>query len=182
MTVYRDAEHGVVRAMTLDAISLHKGAAWQNKYHPPGWEPGKSDNPCPLDRFDQLTQDAMTRALLRRVLSPLHWNLLEAFYKVDNSASLQQERARAISYLATAAPGKSHRLFRMKCVTAWAVSNLPEAFMVLHTWDNLDSPTPEKTLYRWRSDIRRWLKDEMDKAFQSAALILGEAGLIAEAA
>ena len=78
MTVYRDAEHGVVRAMTLDAISLHKGAAWQSKYRPPGWEPGKSDNPCQLDRFDQLTQDAMTRALLRRVLSPLHWNVLEA--------------------------------------------------------------------------------------------------------
>lgn len=100
MTVYRDVEHGVVRAMTLDAISLHKGAAWQNKYHPGGWEPGKSDNPCPLDRFDQLTQDAMTRSLLRRVLSPLHWNLLEAFYKVDNSKSLQQERAQAIQFIA----------------------------------------------------------------------------------
>ncbi|MNY63114.1 hypothetical protein D3C86_2000320 [compost metagenome] len=53
--------------------------------------------------------------------------------------------------------------------------------MVLHTWDNLDSPTPEKTLYRWRSDIRRWLKQELDKAFASAAVILDEAGLIAEA-
>lgn len=182
MSVYRDAEHGVVRAMTLDAISLHKGAAWQGKYQPPGSQTGKSDNPCPLDRFDQLTQDAMTRSLLRRVLSPLHWNMLEAFYKVDSSKSLQQERALAIQYVARSAPGKAHWLFRQKCVTAWAVSNLPEGFMVLHTWDNLDSPTPEKTLYRWRSDIRRWLKQELDKAFASAAVILDEAGLIAEAA
>lgn len=182
MSVYRDAEHGVVRAMTLDAISLHKGASWQNKYSPPGSELTKSTNPCPLDRMEQLTQDAMTRAMLRRVLSPLHWNILEAFYKVDTSKSLQQERAVAIQYLARSAPGKSHMLFRMKCVTAWAVTNLPESFMTLHTWDNLDTPTPEKTLYRWRADIKRWLKDEMDKAFYSAAIVLGEAGLIAEAA
>lgn len=180
MTVYRDVEHGVVRAMTLDAISLHKGASWQDKYQHDGWAPNKSDNPCPLSRMDQLTQDAMTRSLLRRVLSPLHWNLLEAFYKVDTSKSLQQERAVAIQYLARSAPGKAHLLFRMKCVTAWAVERLPESFMVIHTWDNLDEPTPEKTLYRWRSDIRRWLKTELDKAFYSAALVLGEAGLVSE--
>lgn len=182
MTVYRDVEHGVVRAMTLDAISLHKGAAWQNKYKPDGWEPGKSDNPCPLDRMEQLAQDTMTRALIRRVLSPLHWNLLVAFYTVSNTAGLQQERAQAIQHLARSAPGKSHTLFRIKCVTAWAVEKLPDGFMLLHTWDNLDNPTPEKTLYRWRSDMRRWLREEMDKAFHSAGIVLGEAGLIAQAA
>jgi hypothetical protein len=181
MSVYRDVEHGVVRAMTVDAISLHKGAAWQHQVES-SWEQPKSDNPCPLDRFDQLTQDSMTRALLHRVLPPLHWNILSAFYTVDDTASIRQQRVAAIQYVARAAPGKAHYLFRMKCVTAWAVVNLPDRFRVLSSWDNEDTPTPEKTLYRWRADMRRWLQAEKDRAFLSAAIILGEAGLIAEAA
>lgn len=54
--------------------------------------------------------------------------------------------------------------------------------MVLHTWDNADTPTPEKTLYRWRSDIRKWLEAERDTAISSAWVILNDANLIAESA
>jgi hypothetical protein len=54
--------------------------------------------------------------------------------------------------------------------------------MVLHTWDNAEPPTPEKTLYRWRSDLRKWLESERDTAIASAWVVLSEAGLIAEAA
>lgn len=182
MTVYRSAEHGVMRAMNVDSISLHKGAGWQNKYQPEGWEAQRADNPCPMDRFDQLTQDSMTRSLLRRVLTPHHWQVLVAHFMVDLDGSTQQQRIAAISHLARSAPGKSHHLFRTKCVTAWATPRLPESFMVLHSWDNADTPTPEKTLYRWRSDMRKWLDAERDAAIACACVILDEAGLISEAA
>ena len=57
MSVYRSAEHAIMRAMNVDSISLHNGAGWKNKYQSEGWEAQKADNPCPLDKFDQLTQD-----------------------------------------------------------------------------------------------------------------------------
>ncbi|WET08887.1 hypothetical protein P3S72_20600 [Pseudomonas sp. D3] len=182
MTVYRSAEHGIMRAMNVDSISLHKGAGWQNKYKPDAWEAERADNPCPMDRFDQLTQDSMTRSLLRRVLAAQQWHVLVAHFMVDLDGSTQQHRMAAIAFLARSAPGKSHHLFRTKCVTAWATPRLPEAFMVLHTWDNAEPPTPEKTLYRWRSDLRKWLESERDTAIASAWVVLSEAGLIAEAA
>ena len=182
MSVYRSAEHAIMRAMNVDSISLHKGAGWQSKYKPSGWKADIADNPCPMDRFDQLTQDSMTRSVLRRVLKPQHWQVLVAHFMVDLDGSTQQQRVQAIAHLARSAPGKSHHLFRMKCVTAWATPRLPEAFMVLHTWDNEDTPTPEKTLYRWRSDMRKWLESERDAAIASAWVVLNEARLIADAA
>ncbi|MBO5393844.1 hypothetical protein [Pseudomonas helleri] len=55
MSVYRSAAHAIMRAMNVDSISLHKGAGWQNKCQAANWEPPKAENPCPLDKFDQLT-------------------------------------------------------------------------------------------------------------------------------
>lgn len=182
MSVYRSAEHAIMRAMNVDSISLHKGAGWQNKYQPEGWEGQKADNPCPLDKFDQLTQDSMTRSILHRVIKPHHWQVLVAHFMVDLDGSTQQQRAGAIAHLARTAPGKAHYLFRLKCATAWASPRVTEAFMVLHTWDNAETPTPEKTLYRWRSDMRKWMEKERDEAIASAWVILNEARLIAEAA
>ena len=182
MTVYRSAEHGIMRAMNVDSISLHKGAGWQNKYKSDAWEAQRAENPCPMDRFDQLTQDSMTRSLLRRVLSAKQWQVLVAHFMVDLDSTTQQQRVAAIAYLARSAPGKAHHLFKTKCVTAWATPRLPAAFMVLHSWDNAEEPTPEKTLYRWRSDLRKWLEVERDAAIASAWVILSEAGLVAEAA
>ena len=97
MTVYRSAEHAVMRAMNVDSISLHKGAGWQNKYKPEAWEPERADNPCPMDRFDQLTQDSMTRSVLRRVLTPQHWQVLVAHFMVDLDGSTQQQRVQVES-------------------------------------------------------------------------------------
>ncbi|MDY7560195.1 hypothetical protein QN366_01495 [Pseudomonas sp. CCC3.2] len=182
MSVYRDAEHAITRAMNVDSISLHKGAGWQNKYQPEGWVAPKADNPCPLDKFDQLTQDSMTRAILHRVLSPLHWAVLVAHFMVDLDGSTEQQRTLAISHLTRTAPGKAHYLFRLRCATAWASPRVTEAFMVLHTWDNAEPKTPEKTLYRWRADMRKWMEKERDEAVASAWVVLDEARLIAEAA
>ena len=55
MSVYRSAAHAIMRAMNVDSISLLKGAGWQNKCQAANWEPPKAENPCPLDKFDQLT-------------------------------------------------------------------------------------------------------------------------------
>lgn len=182
MSVYRSAEHAIMRAMNVDSISLHKGAGWQSKCQAGNWEPIKADNPCPLDKFDQLTQDSMTRAILRRVLSKHHWAVLVAHFMVNLDGSTQQQRVSAIIDLARSAPGKAHHLFKTKCVTAWATPRIPDSFMVIHSWDNAEPMTPEKTLYRWRSDLRKWLNAERDAAIVSAWVVLDEAKLIAEAA
>ncbi|AYN94410.1 hypothetical protein EAW52_10790 [Pseudomonas sp. LTJR-52] len=160
--------------MTVDAISLHAKSDWQNKYES-GYEEGRSDNPCPLDRFDQLTQDSMARALLHRELSELHWAILSAKYSLN-----YMEVDAAIRYLIPRAESPAHRLFITKAVFAWAVPKqrrrVKESFYQLHTWDT--DGTPESTLRRWRGQTNRWLENTLTEAYKRAGLLLDDAGMI----
>lgn len=175
MTVYRDVGHVIARVMSIETIDGTKKAGWQQRYQA-GFPEARSGGEG-LSEQERLTQDSMTRAALRRELPAMAWNVLVAKYSINDV-----EVAAAIHWLIPRVVCPAHHLFRMKCVTAWAIPRrMPEGFYVLHTWDA--DGTPEGTLRRWRSVMKRWLEARVSEAFAIAEPILVDRGLIqAEAA
>lgn len=181
--IYRDAAHAIARIMSIETIDGTKKASWQRQYSAGFVEGEAPANPCPLSDSERLTQDSMTRSRLHAELSPVHWAVLVAKYSIN-----QVEVAEAVHYLVPRAVTPAHHLFRMKCVTAWAIPQkrgqqgarrstaLPDAFYDVNTWDT--NGTPESTLRRWRTVTKDWLEDQVDAAFSHATSILGENGLL----
>lgn len=170
MSVYRDVGHVIARVMSIDTIDGTKKAGWQRHYEA-GFAESRSSGDG-LNDQERLTQDSMTRAALHRELPELAWRVLVAKYSINDV-----EVAQAIHWLVPRISCPAHHLFRMKCVTAWAIPRrLPEAFYQLHTWDA--DGTPEGTLRRWRSTMRKWLEAQVNEAFRQAEPVLADRGLI----
>lgn len=176
---YRDAGHCISRVMSIE---IHDGTAkapWQRKYSA-GFEERSESIPDGLSPEERTTQDAMTRALLKRSLPEVQWQALVAKYSINDN-----EVRVAAGYLVPRAVTPAHQLFRTKCVMAWIVperrSKLPAAFYQIHTWDA--EGTPDRTLRRWRSITKRWLDDQVDAAHRAVEGLLDAHGLrLSEAA
>lgn len=170
MGVYRDVGHVIARVMSIETIDGTKKAGWQQRYQP-GFPESRQGGEG-LSVQERLTQDSMTRAALHRELPELAWQVLVAKYSINDV-----EVAQAVHWLVPRVSCPAHHLFRMKCVTAWAIPRrLPEAFYQLQTWD-VDG-TPEGTLRRWRSVMKQWLEGQVNEAFKAALPILECRGLI----
>ena len=171
MTIYRDVGHVIARVMSIETIDGTKKAGWQQRYQA-GFPEARGGGGAGLSEQERLTQDSMTRAALHRELPQLAWQVLVAKYSINDV-----EVAHAIRWIIPRVECPAHHLFKMKCTTAWAITRrLPDAFYVLHTWD-VDG-TPEGTLRRWRSVMKRWLEARVNDAFILAEPILVERGLI----
>ncbi len=170
MGVYRDVGHVIARVMSIDTIDGTKKAAWQAQYQA-GFPESRGSGEG-LSEQERLTQDSMTRAALHRELPELSWQVLVAKYSISDA-----EVAKAVHWLVPRVVCPAHHLFRMKCVTAWAIPRrLPEAFYQLHTWDA--DGTPEGTLRRWRAVTKQWLEAQVTEAFRQAEPVLEFRGLI----
>lgn len=174
MGVYRDVGHVIARVMSIETIDGTKKAGWQQRYQA-GFPESRAGGEG-LTEHERLTQDSMTRAALHRELPELAWQVLVAKYSINDV-----EVAQAIHWLVPRISCPAHHLFRMKCVTAWAIPRrLPESFYQLHTWDA--DGTPEGTLRRWRSTMRKWLEAQVNEAFRQAEPVLSDRGLISHEA
>ncbi|MFW4586740.1 hypothetical protein ACOAP7_28040 [Pseudomonas aeruginosa] len=185
MTVYRDAAHAVARIMSIETIDGTNKAFWQSQYESGYQEEPVAANPCPLRTEERLTQDAMTRAMIHRELPPTLWYALVAKYSINDS-----EVVDAIRWLVPKVVTPAHHLFRMKCVTAWAIPQrrgvkegaktsrrgLPDSFYQVHTWDT--DGTPEGTLRRWKHITNKWLEEQIDLAFREVTTLLDKDSLI----
>lgn len=185
MTVYRDAAHAISRIMSIETIAGTKLASWQSKYQSGFVDGGAPVNPCPLNPLDRLTQDSMTRSAIHRALPPDLWHALVAKYSVND-----HEVVEAVHYLIPRAVTPAHHLFRMKCVTAWAIPKkrgvqegvktsrrgLPDAFYDVNSWDS--DGTPEGSLRRWKHITVGWLNGRVDEAFRQVTRLLEESALI----
>ena len=171
MTVYRDVGHVIARVMSIETIDGTKKAGWQQRYQA-GYPDAAGGTGGGLTEEERLTQDSMTRAALHRELPEMAWHVLVAKYSVND-----REVLASIQWLIPRVVCPAHHLFKMKCVTAWAIPRrMPVAFYLIHTWDN--DGTPEGTLRRWRSVLKRWLDARVDEAFLRATPILECSGLI----
>ena len=170
MSVYRDVSHVVARVMSIETIDGTKKSSWQDLYQsgfPEARPAGEG-----LTKEERLTQDSMTRSRLHKELSPACWHALVAKYSINDV-----EVAQSVHWLVSRVESPAHHLFKMKCVTAWAIPRrLPEAFYQLHTWDS--DGTPDPTLRRWRTVTKRWLEERIDAAFKEAQPVLEERWLI----
>ena len=174
MTVYRDAGHCIARVMSIETNTCTAQSAWQRRYQPGYTElPGEG---CGLSAEERLAQDAMVRALLHRDLPKVQWHALVAKYSINN-----HEVADSVRWLIREVATPAHHLFKMKAVTAWAVPRrLPDAFYVLHSWDN--DGTPDYTLRRWRRNLFRWLDDQVSEAHASVETLLDQYKLVIDGA
>ena len=172
--IYRDAGHCIARVMSIETNDGTAKSGWQMRYHA-GFPETRGEG-SGLSAEERLTQDAMTRGMLHRELTALQWNVLVAKYSINDL-----EVAEAVRWLIPRVESPAHRLFVTKAVTAWAVpKRLPEAFYVLHSWDN--DGTPESTLRRWRGGVGKWLGINIDSAFKEVEQLMKETGLASEAA
>lgn len=171
MGIYRDTGHVIARIMSVETIDGTAKAGWQQRYQA-GFPESRQGSGAGLSEAERLTQDCMTRAALHRELPELAWQVLVAKYSINDA-----EVARAVHWIIPRVECPAHHLFKLKCVTAWAIPRrLPAAFYQLHTWDA--DGTPEGTLRRWRAVMKRWLEDRVNDAFVLAEPILAERGLI----
>ena len=96
LAIYRDEQHAIVRAMSLDAITTCKPAQWQQQYSSGYVEDltKKHTETESLSANDRLTQDSMTRARIHRNTSQSAFYAVVAKYGAD-----EQERANAVNEL-----------------------------------------------------------------------------------
>ena len=172
--VYRDAGHCIARTMSIETNDSTAKAAWQLKYKSGYPElPGEGSG---LSAQERLTQDAMTRAMLHRYLTEWEWNCLLARFSINDN-----EVKQAVGWIIPRIESPAHYLFITKAVTAWAIpKRLPEAFYVLHSWDN--DGTPERTLRRWKKQIHDALHGHVSSAYAQTERLMDLFGLRADSA
>ena len=181
--IYKDAGHCIARVMSIETNDGTAKAGWQMRYQ--SGFPEERGVGSGLSAEERLTQDAMTRGMLHRELSPAQWYALVARRSINNAEAME-----AIHWLSRNAVTPAHQLFRLKAVTAWVMPklsngqkstrSLPDAFYVLHTWDN--DGTPDGTLRRWKCVTDKWLNERYRDAHESVERLLVEYCLKADEA
>lgn len=165
MTVYRDAGHCIARIMSIEANSCTAQSAWQRRYQA-GFPEIAADG-SGLSPEERLAQDSMTYARVKLMLPAAQWHAVVAKYSISVA-----DVARSVNWLA-AYLGElpAHREFRQKAVAAWAVPNgYDKAFYDINTWDT--DGTPERTLYRWRSQVNAELRKLVSQAHKSVQAVI----------
>lgn len=170
-TVYRDEKHAAVRAMGVDGISTCARAAWQAKYQA-NFMDGVIDRSGTesLSVADRLSQDAMTRAMMHRILPEPQWLALLAMYSRDDA-----ERKRAVLRLEQWVGTNAGPLYRRWCVSVWALPQLRRGARQVNDWDG--NGTPDRTLRDWKKKIHAQLDTWCASAFAHLERVLEEAGL-----
>ena len=172
--IYRDAGHCIARVMSIETNDGTAKAGWQMRYQS-GWPEGRTGSE--LTAEERLTQDCIARAILHRYLDQALWHAVVAKYSINDL-----EVAESVRWLIPRVVSPAPHLFKMKCVTCWAVPRrLPSAFYEVQSWDS--DGTPDGTLRRWKSLTQRWLNEQIDAAHKQVDAVMRQHGLmVAEAA
>ncbi len=121
--IYTSVSGAVVAALAAGENGSAKGQAWQKLYNPNGEEGGclasLSSGGSELDRTQV---DYWLAARMHHLLTPRHWDALNAKYSSTKAKKLQGIVA-VIPLIASPAPA----LFIHKAVTAWAIPKLKGA-------------------------------------------------------
>lgn len=127
LAIYRDEQHAVIRAMTIDAITTCKPAQWQQQYSS-GYVEDLTKKHSDLERLtltERLTQDAMTRAKIHRSVTRGAFYSVVAKYGADES-----ERVEAVDELSKiiTCDGVSSD-FKKLIIWTWASINIKRGFI-----------------------------------------------------
>ena len=127
LAVYRNEQHAIIRAMSLDAITTCKPAQWQQQYSS-GYVEDLTKKHSEIESMsvnDRLTQDSMTRARIHRNTSQSAFYAVVAKYGAD-----EQERANAVNELVKAivCEGVSDD-FKRLIIWTWASISIKRGFI-----------------------------------------------------
>ena len=175
---YRNVVSAVVRALASEVINSAGGCDFEPKVQTarvPGAICGKEE---------AFLTDCWVHGRLHKALPVGLWLALVAKYSTHLERKHDAMMALAGS-VKSPAPGR----FIQCAVATWAfpklpgaegkrsTSVLPAAWYELDRWD--EDGRPQKTLERWRRDIRRDLERQVDRALVEAHEILAAEGLVA---
>jgi hypothetical protein len=185
--IYTSARGAIVSALASEAIDNTSTQAWQKLYRA-GYPDSHDLATLSRSRNSGLTRmdvDCWVYARLHSALKPRHWNSLVARY------STHREKKRGsietlIPIIATPAP----RQFLGMAVYTWAIPRLAgvdgkrstdmivlaDWYYDMNNWQGGDRP--ERTLRRWRADIRRVLDEMCGEAERHAEELLVVEGLL----
>jgi hypothetical protein len=172
MSIYRDEDHAVRRAMSVDLLAAPTPPAWQ-KHHRPGFVEHESARPTSgpgMSRNEMHTQDCMTRALIHDALTRRQWLVMTALYAVHDN-----ERISACEELVRLVETPADALFRCMVVGAWA---FPHEAKRVGLGEITLQDVPERTVRRWRKDIRDQLDGWRKDALTHLSRVLDDAGLL----
>ncbi len=127
LAIYRNEQHAIIRAMSVDSISTCKPQSWQTQYSSGYVEDltKKHTETESLSANDRLTQDSMTRARIHRNTSQSAFYAVVAKYGAD-----EQERANAVNELvkAVVCEGVSDD-FKRLIIWTWASVSVKRGFI-----------------------------------------------------
>ncbi len=127
LAIYRNEQHAIIRAMSVDSISTCKPQSWQSQYSS-GYVEDLTKKHSDLERLtatERLTQDCMTRARIHRVASKGGFYAMVAKYGAD-----EQERANAVNELVrvVVCEGVSDD-FKRLIIWTWASISIKRGFI-----------------------------------------------------
>lgn len=121
LKIYRDEQHAIVRAMTIDAITSCKPADWQKQYNS-GYVEDLTKKHSDLERLtltERLTQDSIMRARIHKTVSKGSFLAITAKYSID-----ERERVQAINSLANMLDSKASDKVKRLIIWMWACVNV----------------------------------------------------------
>ena len=127
LAIYRNEQHAIIRAMSVDSISTCKPQSWQKQYSS-GYVEDLTKKHSEIESMsanDRLTQDSMTRARIHRNTSRSAFYAVIAKYCAD-----EQERANAVNELVKAivCEGVSDD-FKRLIIWTWASVSVKRGFV-----------------------------------------------------
>ena len=174
---YRNVVSAVVRALAAETINSAGGCDFEPKV-----QCAKQKGEIVGKEAAFLT-DCWVFGRLHKGLSPAHWRALVAKF----STHMDRKHA-AITELTKAIRSPAPERFRHCAVVTWALPKLPgvdgkrstnvlpAGWYEMDNWS--DEPVPVRTQSRWRRDISKAIEQEVDRALESAQMLLDAEGLI----
>lgn len=174
---YRNVVAAVVRALAAETINSAGGCNFEPKV-----QCAKQKGEI-VGKEAAFLVDCMVFSRLHRNLRPEHWRALVAKYSTHD-----ERKHAAIVELIKVVRSPATARFRECAVLTWAIPQvagmtgkrttavLPAAWYDITNWDN--DGKPESTRYRWRSNIRKALDDQVNEALTAAQELLDSEGLI----
>ena len=168
LAIYRNEQHAIIRAMSVDSISACKPAQWQQQYRS-GYVEDLTKRHNDLEQLtatERLTQDCMTRARIHRVTSKGGFYAMVAKYGAD-----EQERAMAVNELVKLIDCDASSDFKRLIIWTWASVKVKRGF-VERVVDMCEQS--RATIFRKKKIIIEQLNDFEKAVVSDVCVVLGD--------
>jgi len=168
LAIYRNEQHAIIRAMSVDSISTCKPAQWQQQYSS-GYVEDLTKKHSDLEHLtatERLTQDCMTRARIHRTASKGGFYAMVAKYGAD-----EQERAMAVNELVHLIDCDASSDFKRLIIWTWASVKIKRGF-IERIVDMCEQS--RATIFRKKKIIIEQLNDFEKAVVSDVCVVLGD--------